>query len=538
MPLANPIIKKELIAALRSGKSFAILFAWVIVTGLLMFFKWPLPSDAAASGSVGASLFEWFVWSQFGLVVVFAPSFAAGAFAGEREQRSYSMLFTTLLSAPAVVVGKLVSSCGYLVLLVAGGIPVAAAVFLLGGVSAQTVVAAYCVLIAWTLLCATLSLLCSILCSRVYAALVLSYVAIAMFSGGLLGSGLYVLSHARRVAFLGLPVGAYSAGCVCPPMAPFCDSLKGAPPAWVVDVALLLLAWAVLLYSLIRRASLPLREPAFRRQKLVVDEKRLRERRTTWPFYLIDPLRKKKPIADHHNPVFAKDMRAELFGKGGTMIRLFYVSLLLFCAIDAMWMVLGYQANFYFPHVCIIISVLLVSPGLAAGSFAREFEQGNIAALRSTLLSPSRIVLGKVYATLTATAPMLAAAVCGGLLVSVADPRIISQPWRPVLTATLYFLVGNACGILAAACSKRTTGATIASYVLVSLLATGVVRFFWVTPLGAMMRLGRWHLYRFPTERLDSIEAWAVSAMCFFLLVLILYALACLILTRRLEKDD
>ena len=40
------------------------------------------------------------------------------------------------------------------------------------------------------------------------------------------------------------------------------------------------------------------------------------KRKLRFPFYLIDPLRRKKNIADWMNPVFAKEMRSKAFGGG------------------------------------------------------------------------------------------------------------------------------------------------------------------------------------------------------------------------------
>lgn len=121
--------------------------------------------------------------------------------------------------------------------------------------------------------------------------------------------------------------------------------------------------------------------------------------------------------------------------------------------------------------------VLLAAPGFAAGQIAGERERGSLPLLQATLLSPTQIVLGKLWAS---TAWV-------GLLVMASLPLVaISSVFGGVeavdvlLGLVTVLLVGLAMAGMALGVSavvKRTTGAVVVSYavVLTMLLGTGFV---------------------------------------------------------------
>jgi hypothetical protein len=69
------------------------------------------------------------------LVVFVGPSFTSGTITGEKERQTYDLLRTTLLSANAFVIGKLLSALSYVFLLIMAAIPLQSIAFLLGGVT-------------------------------------------------------------------------------------------------------------------------------------------------------------------------------------------------------------------------------------------------------------------------------------------------------------------------------------------------------------------------------------------------------------------
>jgi ABC-type transport system involved in multi-copper enzyme maturation permease subunit len=83
------------------------------------------------------------------LVVFIGPSFTAGAISGEKERQTYNLLRTTLLSANALVFGKLVSALSYVLLLILAAVPLQSIAFLLGGISlVELLIAALLILVS------------------------------------------------------------------------------------------------------------------------------------------------------------------------------------------------------------------------------------------------------------------------------------------------------------------------------------------------------------------------------------------------------
>ena len=123
--------------------------------------------------------------------------------------------------------------------------------------------------------------------------------------------------------------------------------------------------------------------------------------------------------------------------------------------------------------------LLLLLPGVAASSFSRELEQGNLDFLRGTLLTLGQVLRGKFAATVYSCFGVFAAVVwvTGGLLLLYA-PRTYSGDayttdahlraiWMfgatlSILLMTLVFTA--AVGTFASVISKRTVGALLVSY--------------------------------------------------------------------------
>ena len=62
-----------------------------------------------------------------------APTFAAGSITGEKERKTYEMLLASPLEPMTILVGKLLSSLSYLILLILSSAPLVILCFLLGG---------------------------------------------------------------------------------------------------------------------------------------------------------------------------------------------------------------------------------------------------------------------------------------------------------------------------------------------------------------------------------------------------------------------
>ena len=137
----NPVTMKELRGRMRGHRAFAVLTLYLVVLSAAISFVYliylsstSMPSSTMAR-TTGKGLFTAVLGVQIVLVTFIGPAFTAGAISGERERQTFDLLRTTLLSADAFVLGKLISALSYIFLLVVVSIPLQSLAFLLGGLS-------------------------------------------------------------------------------------------------------------------------------------------------------------------------------------------------------------------------------------------------------------------------------------------------------------------------------------------------------------------------------------------------------------------
>lgn len=137
----NPMTMKELRSRMRGRRAFAVLSLYLIaLSGVITLVYLTYTASVNVPGSTagytaGKGLFAAVLSVQVLLVTFIGPIFTAGAISGERDRQTFDLLRTTLLSADALVLGKLVSALSYIFLLVLVSIPLQSIAFLVGGLS-------------------------------------------------------------------------------------------------------------------------------------------------------------------------------------------------------------------------------------------------------------------------------------------------------------------------------------------------------------------------------------------------------------------
>jgi hypothetical protein len=128
------------------------------------------------------------------------------------------------------------------------------------------------------------------------------------------------------------------------------------------------------------------------------------KRKLTWPFYLIDPLKRKKNIGRFANPVFIAEMRSKLFANPKFIIRtvsaIFILSIILLVLV-AMQYAVNFSTNIV-NMVSIVFQigvVAMLAPGVSSGLITDEIVSGTLTSMRMTPISPLRMVIGKLQAT-------------------------------------------------------------------------------------------------------------------------------------------
>ena len=194
----NPVLARELRQRMRGPRAAVIITLYLMVLGAILQIMYSAFRGAGAGAeevaSFGESAFETLVFFVLLLVCFIVPGLTAGSVAGERERQTLVPLQVTLLSPRSILVGKMLASLAFVVLLVVATLPLVGVSFLLGGVEPVDVVkaAAMVLLVAVTLAC--LSLACSTLLRRTQGATVVAYgLVLAMTVGTLFVLGAQLL---------------------------------------------------------------------------------------------------------------------------------------------------------------------------------------------------------------------------------------------------------------------------------------------------------------------------------------------------------
>jgi len=394
MTLSKSVIRKELLVMLRTRRAFVILFLTIAGAFISVVVAWPQAELVHRAGQISHQVLASFALVQLVMVSLFAPAFAAGSISGEREANTYDMLFGTYLRPHALLLGKLVSSCGYLALLMVAGLPALTMTFLLGGVTATDIGVLYGITFALLVTYTLVAMTWSAFLRTTRASFIASYVTVLLHSLLSEVSGLRaVVWHDYRMAL-------------------WRDRFLAATSTWgwLTESRLLLIHFgglAVLSVALFLILLRVLGKPREGRRLVprpaLYDEAELTRRRRSYPYFLIDPMTPTRPISDTQNPVFAKEMRAGLLRRSTSRIWQFGLCLPVVCFLAAfVRLLVGERAS-----LCVLAVVLLLTlPAIAASMFTREREAGCLDSLRSTLLTPWEVVMGKLKAALVATFPV------------------------------------------------------------------------------------------------------------------------------------
>lgn len=122
----NPVLQRELLVNLRTGRSFLLLAAYQLLLALVVFVAWPSDErlDLTQNPASARKLVNLFFLGQYVIASLMAPSFAAGTITGEKERKTYEMLLASPLRPGAIVIGKMVASLTHLAMLIVASLPI------------------------------------------------------------------------------------------------------------------------------------------------------------------------------------------------------------------------------------------------------------------------------------------------------------------------------------------------------------------------------------------------------------------------------
>jgi ABC-type transport system involved in multi-copper enzyme maturation permease subunit len=183
----NPIMVKEFRSRMRGWRAFAMLTAYLIFLALFSYGVYrlvllaPPYSGMPLSPFIGQALYAAITNLSLFFVAFLTPALTATAISSEHERLTLEMLQATPLAPHTILFGKLISTAGYIFLLLFAAVPIVSLVFTFGGVSLLDLVLAALVIWATAITFGMVGLFFSAWRKRTIQAIVLSYLVILIF---------------------------------------------------------------------------------------------------------------------------------------------------------------------------------------------------------------------------------------------------------------------------------------------------------------------------------------------------------------------
>jgi hypothetical protein len=187
--LANPLASKELLVRMRGPRTFVIATLELLPLAALALGLYAtvagVRSGPMVSAPAGKLFFAVVTALELGLICLLAPALTADLIAGERERRTLDLLLVTPLSRRQIVVGKLISALGALLLLIVLALPIQAVAVLLGGIGIEELLVGLVILVLTAITYGCVGLYWSARLHTTRAAVLLAYATTLLGVGAL-----------------------------------------------------------------------------------------------------------------------------------------------------------------------------------------------------------------------------------------------------------------------------------------------------------------------------------------------------------------
>ena len=413
----NPIFRREFLSACRAWKSRILISVYLLALAAMLILLWPAGGVHSVVTENTREIFSMFFGINLLLLMLMVPAFASGSISQERENETYQALFITPLTPFQIMIGKLASAVLMLLILSVLALPIASMCALTGGLDLTRMIRITSILFTAAITYGLIGLACSSVCKRTSSSIFLTYIYLILFAGAtwlpnallanllpslsFLWQGIRSISPFDALAFLLYPE-QYRTGMAI-------ALTDGSASAVVLDPYNLYLFFscviAVISFSIFyRNIKRPPQDGKVQKGNVYTEKKIFIKRKLTFPFYLLDPLRRKKPIGKYRNPVFVAEMRSKLFSNPQFVLRsvsaILIISILLMTLIAVQF---SEQLNANSVRVAAILFqlgvVTLLAPGVSSSLITEEIASGTFQALRMTTLSPLTLIIGKLKAT-------------------------------------------------------------------------------------------------------------------------------------------
>ncbi len=403
--LQNPILMREFNRGARSWKILSMVFAALAALSFILYALWP--RSGVFSDANSNELFTMLLGVELSFMILLTAGFTASAVTSERERGSFVMLQTSLLSPGDIMTGKLLGTLGMPFVMFIITVPVTGVCALSGGISAATLGKALAIVALSTVIYGIMGLAISSMCRKTYVAILVTYLSMAVLAGATWLPSVLFKSELLRPWFLRLrALSPYEALFALQFSENYESGIVGASAAsvfWIFSGSMLFMG--VIFFLIFARFIFS--PPSFRHSMTVSkyeDGRTMIKRKLGWPFYLIDPLKRKKPIGDRRNPVFVAELRSKIFGNPRFIARALCVCICI--SLGLLVAVLGQVGETDLDKiraVAIIFQiglVALLAPTVSSGSITDERVSDTLLQLRLSPVSSFSVVMGKMKAAL------------------------------------------------------------------------------------------------------------------------------------------
>ena len=477
----NAILRRELLAVLRTRKALALQLGVALGCALLVLLRWPTGDVIDLSGARSMQVLRIVGYGLLTAVILLVPAFPATAIVREKVQGTLALLFNTPLSPLSIYAGKLAGVLGFTATLLVMTIPAAAACYALGGSGSEGgILEIYGVLGVAVVQFATLALLVSSRASssdaalRITYALVLAVCVLTLAPHALLQGGTDVLAvlagWLRCLSPIPAVMEALGQGDVG---SHGMSAAGGAIGRYLILASLMSVACtAMTIAGLNHRLFDRARPPGVMTEDRSTSGRILRRL-----IFLLDPQRRSGGMSVWVNPVMVKEFRTRRFGRSHWTLRLIALSAILSLALSyvAASGMLSWGIEVIGGLLVLFQVTLLIvfAPSLGSSLVSAERESGSWQLLRMTPLSAGAILRGKLMSVVLPLLLVLCATLPGYAVIIVTKPELIPQVERVIvcLGLTAVFAV-----LLAAAAStlfRATATATVASYLALVAICVG-----------------------------------------------------------------
>lgn len=181
----NPVLAGELKIRMRSWRTVLMMVGYLaIMLAIAYLFLETSMQTLSRYGSVnisrdlGLQLYTILAVIQFMLIIILIPAQTAGSISGEREKQTLDLLLCTPLSSLAIVLGKMLSSMSFVLLLTIASIPLFSLVFLFGGIAPMDIITLFVFYLITAFAVGSIGIFCSVLFKKTVTATVAAYIVI------------------------------------------------------------------------------------------------------------------------------------------------------------------------------------------------------------------------------------------------------------------------------------------------------------------------------------------------------------------------